>query len=703
MKFIYSLVLLLFFHSSHAETYYISTTGNDVTGSGSVSNPWRSLYKAASAVTVSGSIIHVNAGIYIETQQTILAIGVSIEGDGINSVIKSSLTEDWKELLSLRSEEGTNGNQHISDLKLDGQNLSAFWAIYISGRSNVSVYNCTIVDFKDRGVIFNGRNDNVAEAPSVFATGNKFYNNTVSNCAAYNTANGVYGRGCLNIGGQDGMLIYNNTITQNQRPDGYNGYLIKYSNDGYLKAVKIYDNVLVKIPFKGNYGGDNGWDFAMEFWNILGGMEIYGNTVQGAIDLVNTSKGTYAYGVSIHDNKISQPALNSHYESGIIFEVSTESVIIERNVINKISGGILFYAQENSVLSDIIIRDNRLEEIGRKTGNGNNGNGININCGTLLGNENHYSLSNLLIHNNIITAASDNAPFYGIEITGASSVTNVKIQKNSISNFTAAAIVANPAYVIDTLTIEENIFLSNGNNNNPLYIRGTPGNYTIRNNIKSNSSGKPGLNLKQQVLRPLYYEVKSLNPLEVIALLAFIIFFWFARKEEIYAFPAGLIYSTIYLFLSYESSLPGLAFVNICFISICIYGSILWFKRDRRNHRVVRIMSSARKDWLMQLLLFGLFFSFSFLVLSYGKKYFPQGSIPVADAFIYSAAFTGIWLTAKKKVEGWYWWIASNLVAVPAFFVKHYFFFSLYYSFLLVIATWGLYRWKKRRVSRRIL
>ena len=501
------------------------------------------------------------------------------------------------------------------------------------------------------------------------------------------------------------MLIYNNTITQNQRPNGYNGYLIKYNNDGYLKGVRIFNNVLTKIPFKGNYGGENGWDFAIEFWNILGGMEIYGNTIQGAIDLVYTGKTNYDYSVWIHDNKLSQQTLNRHFESGIIFEVSTESVIIEKNVFDKISGGVIFYAQENTVLNDIIIRNNRFENIGRNTGNGNNGSGININCGTLLGNENHYTLSNLLIYNNSIAGALNNAPFYGIEITGGASVTNIKIQKNSISNFTAAAIVANPASVIDTFIIEENTLSGNGNNNDPFYVRGSPGNYIFRNNIKNNSSSGsgPGFNLKQQIVRPLYHEAKNLNPLELIAMLSFVIFFWFARKEKIYAFPAGFIYSVIYLFLSYETGLAGQAFVNIYLMAISIYGSLLWLKRDRRNHRIVRITSSSKKDWYIQILLFALFFTITFLALSYGKKYFSAGSIPVADAFIYSAAFTGMWLTAKKKVESWYWWIAANTVAIPAFFIKHYLFNSLYHSLLLVIAVWALHRWKKRRISRRNL
>lgn len=703
MKLIFSLVLILFFQTGLAETYYISPAGNDETGTGSQRNPWKTLYRAALVVTKPGNIIHVGAGVYSETRQIILAVGVSIEGEGFSSVIKSSLTDDWKEILSLRSEEGTNGDQHISNLKFDGQNLSTFWAIYVSGRSNVSIYDCTIIDFKDRGVIFDGRNDNVAGPPAIYATGNKFYNNTVSNCAAYNTANGIYGRGCLNIGGQDGMLIYNNIFTQNQRPHGYNGYLIKYSNDGYLKAVKIYNNTLTKIPFHGNYGGDNGWDFAIEFWNIEGGMEIYGNTIQGAVDLVNTNKGKHNYGVWIHDNVISQQTLNKHFESGIIFEVSTESVLVEKNIFRKISGGIIFYAQENTVLSDIVIRDNRFEDLGRNTGNGNNGSGINFNCGTLLGNEDHYSLSKLTIYNNTILAADNNVPFYGIEITGASSVTNVNIRKNTITNFSAACIVANPASVIDTFIVEENILSGNGNNNDPFYVRGKPDNYSFKKNTKTNPGlgSNRGFSFREHLLRPVYHEAKNINPLEYIALASLIIFLWFVRKENIYAFPAGLVYSITYLILNLENELWGQALFTLYFTGMFIYGWTRWLKRDRKKHRIVRISSSASKEWVLHLILFTLFFAVTFFALTYYKPYFSRGSVPLADGFIYAASFTGMWLITKKKTESWLWLIAASAVAIPTYFTKHYLFFAGYQFIPLMMAAWGMYKWKRRMVLRK--
>ena len=38
---------------------------------------------------------------------------------------------------------------------------------------------------------------------------------------------------------------------------------------------------------------------------------------------------------------------------------------------------------------------------------------------------------------------------------------------------------------------------------------------------------------------------------------------------------------------------------------------------------------------------------------------------PGVDAFASATAFTGMWLMTKKKVESWYWWIATNIASDP--------------------------------------
>ena len=121
MRYSLILVLLCYTLTLSGTTYYIDSAGNNA-NNGSINSPWKTLAYACSKATSSGDIIHVNAGTFTETAQSILAVGVSIEGEGVTSIINSNLsTTDniANHLILLQSSTlNTNGNQSISYLKL---------------------------------------------------------------------------------------------------------------------------------------------------------------------------------------------------------------------------------------------------------------------------------------------------------------------------------------------------------------------------------------------------------------------------------------------------------------------------------------------------------------------------------------------------------------------------------------------------------
>ena len=215
-------------------TYYISPGGSD-SNSGSSSAPWKTLAYACSKATASGDIIHVNAGTYLETNQCVLAAGVSIEGDGVTSYIKSHFAStrggggiSGAAINLSSSSEGTNGNQSICNIKLDGDNLVgningsvAYVGILVFKRSNVKIHDCTIVNFYTTGIAFHGTT--VYRQPTTsYATGNELYNCTMKNCVGVSDID-FGGAGMIEIGCQDGLLIHDNILTQTGAADGYYG------------------------------------------------------------------------------------------------------------------------------------------------------------------------------------------------------------------------------------------------------------------------------------------------------------------------------------------------------------------------------------------------------------------------------------------------------------------------------------------------
>jgi nicotinamide mononucleotide transporter len=200
----------------------------------------------------------------------------------------------------------------------------------------------------------------------------------------------------------------------------------------------------------------------------------------------------------------------------------------------------------------------------------------------------------------------------------------------------------------------------------------------------------------QEIINQFITDISITTWYEYVAVFAGIISVWFSKKENILVYPTGLLNTIIYIFISFKGRLFGEATVNFYYTIMSVLGWYMWTKKNASKNIELHITRSTQKEWLHQLLFFSFCYAAIYFALIYLKNYFPQGIIPWADAFASATAFTGMWLMTKKKVESWYWWLATNITSIPLYFAKHYVFTSLYYVILFIMAIFGLVEWLKK-------
>ena len=200
----------------------------------------------------------------------------------------------------------------------------------------------------------------------------------------------------------------------------------------------------------------------------------------------------------------------------------------------------------------------------------------------------------------------------------------------------------------------------------------------------------------QELYRQFLTDLLNTRWQEFVAVIAGILSVWYSRTENILVYPTGLINTVIYIWLSFRMSLFGEASVNLYYTVLNVYGWYAWTRVDSRLQLVLSVRFSTRREWVKESAFFASCYCIVFLALTFLKKGFAPLAIPWADAFASASAYTGMWLMTKKKVESWYWWIATNVASIPLYFVKHYVFTSVYYIVLLIIAVGGLIEWRKR-------
>lgn len=204
----------------------------------------------------------------------------------------------------------------------------------------------------------------------------------------------------------------------------------------------------------------------------------------------------------------------------------------------------------------------------------------------------------------------------------------------------------------------------------------------------------------EDFLQRFVADIRQTTLLEYIGVVSGIVSVWFSRKENIWVYPTGLLNTVIYIYLSLEKHLVGEASVNFYYTVMSVYGWWLWARRNNQQQPLVHISFSNKKEWIQEAIFFLAFYVALFFILTFLKqKQFPD-AIPWADAFASATAYTGMWLMARKKVESWGWWIATNIASIPLYYVKGYALTSVYYLVLLTFAFFGLTEWQRKARAR---
>ena len=180
--------------------------------------------------------------------------------------------------------------------------------------------------------------------------------------------------------------------------------------------------------------------------------------------------------------------------------------------------------------------------------------------------------------------------------------------------------------------------------------------------------------------------------LEVTAIIFGLLSVWYAKKDNIWVFPTGIINTAIYTYLLWKWSLLGDMMINFYYAVMSIYG---WYHWTRKKGDVVEFPISTMTSYekKVSIVLFIGTVVFVIAVYTFFDKFTHWTSY--VDTLVTGIFFVGMWLMARRKIENWILWIVGDIISIPMYFVKGYSFTSIQYLIFTIIAVFGYLEWKK--------
>ncbi|MEM8506983.1 MAG: nicotinamide riboside transporter PnuC [Bacteroidota bacterium] len=180
--------------------------------------------------------------------------------------------------------------------------------------------------------------------------------------------------------------------------------------------------------------------------------------------------------------------------------------------------------------------------------------------------------------------------------------------------------------------------------------------------------------------------------LEAIVFIAGILSVWFAKKENIWVYPTGLVATIITVYLFFKDGLLGDMIMNFYWSVMSIYGWWNWARR-KDSKAIVKISRTTLREKVIGV---GLFLGTMLLNYTvyriFGYEIAPSNYV---DIFTSGIFFTAMWYMATKKLENWTLWIFADIITVPLYAYRGWGMLSLQYVIFTVLAIQGYLAWKK--------
>jgi len=159
--------------------------------------------------------------------------------------------------------------------------------------------------------------------------------------------------------------------------------------------------------------------------------------------------------------------------------------------------------------------------------------------------------------------------------------------------------------------------------------------------------------------------------------------------RSLWNYPFGIAMVVLYAHIFFDARLYSDALLQLFFFVVQIYGWVHWARVSARTGdvAVVRLSRRAQFAWAIGCVV-------AIALWGWGMDRFTDAAYPWWDGAVAILSVAAQLLMSRRFLENWVLWIIVDLLAIGLYAAKDLWLTAGLYGVFLVLAIWGLIRWR---------
>ena len=183
--------------------------------------------------------------------------------------------------------------------------------------------------------------------------------------------------------------------------------------------------------------------------------------------------------------------------------------------------------------------------------------------------------------------------------------------------------------------------------------------------------------------------ITSASLIDIVGAVTGLVSVWLAARENIWTYPVGLVNIVAFFIEFYTVKLYADATLQVVFFVLTVVGWVIWLTK-RQGHKVRPTRNARRTELLIAMPIVAIG------TVVWGQYLSTLGDpAPILDALVALLSIIAQYFLSYKVLQNWHFWISVDVLSIALYLYKNLVVTAGVYAIFLIIATGGLFAWKR--------